>query len=169
MSFCGNCKKISSEGDISEDFEGSDREGLFRVLSNALYFLEKKRENSFSFSIGEICVFLVKLLSYEGIHPQIHRCIFSDTKISKMDEVVLLNEQGGFSKLQSVSKSFSVKRNLKFHQILFHFMSEVSMQKYQEIDLETSMPNESFNILLDYSLYQLNLNKKDIHSLSLLT
>lgn len=88
--------KIATAEDI-QTMHGEEHSGLFKVLSNALFYLDDSMEKK-SFQIEtQLFLFLTKLIVDLGITPDVHHCLFCDKEL-KLNELCLFSHvDGGFS------------------------------------------------------------------------
>ena len=80
----------------SKSFE-SCQEGNFRVLSNALVFLEDSLKDNLFQKEAALSIFMGKLLLEHGIFPHLSTCCLSDEALTDHSDVALLPEEGGFA------------------------------------------------------------------------
>lgn len=98
--------KIAQKDDLIENHDDIDQSdvGLFRVLSNAIFYLEESiKSQTFSF-YQHFNLFLGKLLMEQGVFPERMNCVLSGNDLTPSDQVVLLNEHGGFALSESVDQ-----------------------------------------------------------------
>ena len=80
-----------------EEFSDLSSEGIFRVLSNSLYMLDKNRESTFFDAPFHMFAFLGKLLLHQGLFPLRDQCCFCGEELRFKAMVNLVASQGGFS------------------------------------------------------------------------
>ena len=81
----------------TSDYENNDRDGVFSVVSNALFYMEdslvKKQFNAHQ----HLTLFMVKLLFHLGIMPDTDNCSFCQTDLIENESVVFLAANGQFA------------------------------------------------------------------------
>ncbi len=88
----------------TDDIDFNEHEGIFNVLSNALYYLDKAVEGQNVDYMTHLLLFFTKLIHHLGIAPNYEECQFCQ-KILGEDELCLLDiSNGGFSCLECTSK-----------------------------------------------------------------
>lgn len=95
--------KIAIESDLDEVTD-NDHAGLFKVLSNSLFFLDHSlKEKRFELN-EQLFLFLSKLTLELGVNPDINDCLYCGTPL-KENELCLFDPQdGGFSCTECTSK-----------------------------------------------------------------
>jgi len=82
--------------DANSDFD-KGQEGLFKVLSNALFYLDHRCVLKGFSPVNEMVIFLGKLLIDQGVFPMRENCLFCDDDIMEQSTLFLLADHGGFS------------------------------------------------------------------------
>jgi DNA repair protein RecO len=79
------------------DYENRDQEGIFSVVSNALFYLEDSiKRNQFS-PQQQLTLFMIKLLFHLGIMPDTDHCSHCQTELLEETAVSFLPAEGQFS------------------------------------------------------------------------
>lgn len=167
--FCELIEKVAPPASQPQDFE-LDHDingGLFRVLSNSLFYLDKNcQEDCFNYE-ESLFVFLVKALVEMGIFPQTKSCCISGTSFENDDVVVLLSENGGFAHAQFLAPEESRLVDVNLGRSLRRNMLSVSQNKFQASlsleNLSIPMTRQVFN----YLSYQLNLKANELKTVGL--
>lgn len=163
-------KLLSAEDQLHDLNRESDdsQAGLFRVLSNALFRLDKKVEqNSFNL-YDEWLIFLGKILIEQGVFPERKHCVLSGQEILAQNKLVLLSDRGGFAHSELAQSAEQAHTFGEAGSELWVHLGRIAHQKYAEIpDLNVSA-NYIVHALLDYLCFQLQWQKKQFKSLSLL-
>ena len=158
--------KMAPEDNLFEQGKGEGgHTGLFTVLGNALFLLEKtcrKENHNIFFSL---LLFLSKLLIAEGLFPEIHRCIITGERINSGEQCYLLNDYGGFAKVHALNKKDLSPHGLEIHGRLRIFLIKTARTKYLDMVEEVSIDRPCFDLLLDYGLYQFHFEKNNLKSL----
>lgn len=80
----------------TSDYENNDHDGIFSVVSNALFYLEdsliKKQFNAHQ----HLTLFMVKLLFHLGIMPDTDNCSYCQSDLMENESVVFLAANGQF-------------------------------------------------------------------------
>ena len=74
-----------------------EHDGLFNVLSNAMYFLDHSLENKSFELYQQLFLFLTKLTVQLGITPDIDHCLYCQKELLNKDMCLFLSHEGGFS------------------------------------------------------------------------
>lgn len=78
--------------------EGSkEYQGLFNVLSNALFYLDHSLEQKQSQPFSHLSLFLVKLLHHLGLTPELSECVHCGADLDTVHATGLVIESGGFA------------------------------------------------------------------------
>ena len=92
--------KVSVECNLhqNEDYENSEYEGIFTIMSNALFYLEKSLKDRKFKKFSLLGIFLVKILKEQGIYPQMNDCVITGKDLaSEQSALIMINDQGGFA------------------------------------------------------------------------
>ena len=171
-------RKISLPENLSENFGPASRnispqcrgahEGLFSVLSNALFHLERALLSGRADTSFELCLFLGKLLIEQGIFPERRYCgpcqrpfLHSEGGLPRP---FLSFEEGAFL----CSRCVPPQRGAKSVP-LWEFLGVVAYHKYQKIvprDFKLEQLAVMATILFHYFCFQFHLREKDFKALS---
>lgn len=155
--------KIVGEEDLHQSDLTDEHEGIFRVVSNALFHLDKSIEDGVFDSNKELTVFLGKLLGEQGLFPQRENCCLCDAELTPKNISLLNNEHGGFTCQQCAPGGGESAVSLE----LWRVLGPIGSQKYPElVGLEVSEKGVSKRIM-DYFLYQFQLDSGSLKSLSM--
>lgn len=81
----------------TSDYDNQDHEGIFSVVSNALFYIEDAlKKNQFS-PHQHLTLFMVKLLFHLGIMPDTDNCSYCQSDLMETESVVFLAANGQFS------------------------------------------------------------------------
>lgn len=142
-------------GDLDEEHAG-----VFTVLSNALFYLDKSLgENKFS-SHQHLHLFLVKLLYYLGIMPDMDYCVYCGEELITSPGVHFLITEGQFSCLGCVQEKNDIGFLLR--------IKKAYQTKYQEIH---SIQDTNFieaEKLLQFFCHHFHLKTVDLKSFQLI-
>lgn len=156
--------KLSLEENLHDEHRDSDLSlvGLFRVLSNALTFLDKKLISPDFNHYNHFLLFLGKLLIEQGVFPQRKLCQFCDTELAPLKKMSLVIDKGGFSCASCVAESHLGGR------FLWQFLGDASLTKYQEFQFNSfcdEHPETLSNALFQYFLFQFQIDRGSFKSL----
>lgn len=157
---------VAPEEDLWEvhDFkmmEGKDNdpnleyEGIFRVLSNSIFYLEKQLESErkdFSMLLGN---FLCKLISQQGFMPTMEMCCLSDEPITAHEKVIFMHEKGGFAKLDYVrANGLDLGDQEKEGRVILNLFKQLTFQKTAEIDTLEGVSISILRSIFHYFCFQ---------------
>lgn len=155
-------------------FEGNyeneiNSESIFKVLSNAIFHLEKRVHlGKLDFQV-DVFVFLSKILIQEGIFPERNHCVLSGENLKEVMQLVLLDEQGGFADSSCVNEDMHDSRLSTIQATeLWHLLCRVALSKYTQINDFENVEKIFSSRLIDYLFYQVNFEKREFKTLSLL-
>ena len=157
--------KLSPEDDLfGEEAQVEGHRGLFRVASNGVYLLEKNMNQRTRNLFFESSLFLGKLLIAEGLFPEVGRCILTGEKLDDSQGFFLLNDLGGMALGHALGAGHDSPYPLAVHQSLGPFLQEVARRPYHHVGPRASVNRASFELLLDYCLYQFHLARGDLRT-----
>lgn len=162
-------EKVSPSAGTPEDFnlDAQINGGLFRVLSNSLFYLDKSCEDdSFDYE-KTLFIFLVKTLVEIGIFPQTYSCCISGNTFEDSDAVVLLSENGGFANIQFVNAQEQRLTDGHLGAALRRNMIIVSQSKYSNSMQLESVSMAMIRQVFNYLSYQLHLKPGELKTASL--
>jgi DNA repair protein RecO len=160
---CEIVSKIIGEEDLHHDELTQEHEGIFRVVSNALFYLEKSLELEQFNLHKEFTIFLGKLLGEQGVFPQRENCCLCGLELCEESISTLSLEHGGFtcSACSPRKADFSAINDLWF------ILGPIGSQKYPELIPLKLENNGVSRHLMDYFLYQFHLEASSFKSLSM--
>ena len=79
------------------EFVDNDNAGLFRVASNALYYLEEAIAHENVEAANHATIFFGKLLFETGVAPILENCLYCEKDLENGEHVTLLFDEGGFT------------------------------------------------------------------------
>lgn len=95
--------ELTSKLALSEDLKsqhGDEFEGLFKVISNAVFFLDHALANSSFKLYNHLFLFLSKITMELGILPDTDHCFFCDKEFEANSMNLFIPAEGGFSCLE---------------------------------------------------------------------
>lgn len=160
--------KLALEDDLHDEHGEFDQSsaGHFRVLSNALFYLDQQLKKSCFSELDQVFIFLTKLSIETGVFPDVKHCALSGEELSKIENVILLSEQGGFADLTCINLEDQQHYFLQGKD-LSRWMRYISTSKYGEIE-ELGIPSTSHvRALLSFLCFQYQFQESDFKSLAL--
>lgn len=154
--------------DLNRDADDSQI-GLFRVLSNALFHIEKSlRDQQFRLH-DEWLLFMGKILIEQGVFPERKECVLSGTVLNQQQKLALLSDRGGFAIVDYMGHTEEARAIGDAGTELWVHLGRIANQKYSEIEKLHLSGDHIVHALLDYLCFQLQWQKKQFKSLALLT
>ena len=159
--------KIAPSHDFEdEDYSDLASEGIFRVLSNALYFLENREGPKKQNELGQMTLFLGKLLLHQGLFPTRDICCFCGESLHHEKKLLLLPDHGGFSCASCFDNS--ERKSLeseKLGKMMHCILGEISLKKYKNFSFREGFNATLSQSLFHYFCYQYQLLPKGFKSL----
>lgn len=90
-------QKIAPQKDFSFEGDTSENDGIFKVASNALFFLEQSLEKGDFRPAGHLLMFLTKMTYHLGVAPDLSRCVHCFCQIQDHPLILFSPSNGGFS------------------------------------------------------------------------
>lgn len=168
--FCEFCQTFAPQITHKDDLDLLERshEGIFRLLSNALFRLDSEViQNNFD-SNFELFIFLTKAMVELGIFPRTETCAISGVEINDNDNVSLSVEQGGFVHFDHLNMEEQRLINRAEGRMLRTELLRVAACKYAQVNKDVNISKATLNILFNYICYHQNTNRENFKSLSLL-
>ncbi len=146
------------ESEIHHDGDG----GLFRVLSNALVYLEKSLlDMTGKFLLyDQVFIFLTKLAVELGIFPESDVCVLCGHSIKDGGLKVLSMEHGGYQCFRCTDLGFSNDDTAIYLKMLF-----ISHKQYRDILLDYPVDSSEAKKVLHYVCYQFNITPETLKTL----
>ncbi len=158
--------KLSPEDNLHDPHWEMNLEmvGLFRVLSNALFYLEKSLKEKNFYPLSQVSIFLSKILIEQGLFPEREHCCLCGNKLSEFNDMHLYPDEGGFACPPCMSLKY--KQGVQSGRELWEIMGHAANSKYQEIK---PIPLEFKSIpamLFNYLCFQYHFNQEDFKTKS---
>lgn len=161
-------EKVAPEEDLWEvhdlvEMDGSDgpameHEGIFRILSNSVFYLEKAVDNGYKDFSMLLANYLCKLINQLGFLPAIATCCLSEEPFHSNEDVIFMHEKGGFAKLGYVqAQGLDLGEEKKFGRMILSFLKEITFQKTSDIPLGKNVPIGVLKSLFHYFCFQNHL------------
>jgi len=153
--------KTDAEESRALDFH-QEHSGLFRVLSNALFYLNQHSREKTLHLPNQILTYLAKLLLELGIFPGLDVCSISGEAFCGTELKVLLPDHGGFALAELSGVGGSEQDGNRLWQLLITIKSS----KYQELVLPFNASEWMVKTLFDYFCFQFGLSAQKFKSYS---
>lgn len=162
--------RMSVVEDLHDEHHESDQShvGLFRLLSNALFRLDKQVELKNFILKNEVALFLGKLLVETGIFPELSECMHCGITLTPQLSMQLAPEHGGFSCSQCVARELGQGQVADSGNEVWRWLDVLAHQKYQDILIERPISNEALKSLFNYFSFQSQINTNSLKTLSVL-
>lgn len=160
--------ELSPQADLNDPHLDADEgmEGLFRVLSNAIFHLEARANEKLTDPKSELFIFLTKLLIEQGLFPIREGCAFCDVELKNLRSIFLIPDHGGFACNECVGHlDENSQHNKREGRELWELLGSVANQRYQELKALKIENTEALYGLLHYFNYQFHFHDKSFKSL----
>lgn len=163
-------QKFAQEADLHDSSESFDdhNEGLFRVVSSSLFFLDQEAKDGKLNINWLLVVFLSKLTVELGIFPDRMRCTLSGMPLTEENEMALIPNHGGFALLSQMHRDEAREYCGETGKILWKMMGEASSHKYQDLIQDDQLGFQGGKMLFHYLAYQFHLKESEFKSLGML-
>ncbi len=162
--------KLVVEANLFESLyeEQQENDSMFKVLSNSIFFLEKKLQEKKTIS-SELFIFLGKTLIDQGVFPERNNCVLSGVDLSLVEEITLIDEQGGFADISCLNQDMlDTKLNGRESKVMWNYLCQIAIKKYDQLQEINEVPSHFSNRLIDYLCYQIQVSRADFKTFSLL-
>jgi recombinational DNA repair protein (RecF pathway) len=169
--YCEIMQKLSSEESLhdgNQDFDDA-QVGLFKVLSNGLFYLDKRcGEEGFN-RHNEAIIFIGKLLIDLGVFPIRDNCVFCDDELGGEGIIYLLSDHGGFSCDDCYNKAneASIRYNNADGRELWQLLGIIAANRYDELDKLSCSGAGVVTQLFHFFIYQFQFHKLDFKTLDM--
>jgi DNA repair protein RecO len=164
--------RISQNSNLEEQTH-FEQEGVFRVLSNSLFYLEKSlNENQFN-PLTHLVLFLCKLTFEMGITPDPFECTFCGIELDQNNLFSFEMQEGGFccrgclnkDQIKSNMVDMAVGQDLNFWMSL-RTVWNLKYQDYQSFNLTDRAVSDK---LYHYFCFQFQIDPSSLKSFALLS
>lgn len=169
--------KVAPEATLKEDDENLSDEyvGLFRVLSNALFYLDHSLKNKVFSHFSHLELFLIKISFELGVAPSFNTCTYCGVGLQLANTASFEMQHGGFS-CQSCEAKNEGKSNLHFldqevSKTLWDKVIRIWQLKYQDYaSLSSQAVPQKFisEKYMQYLCYQFQLDINSFKSFRML-
>jgi len=140
-----------------------ENDGPFRVLSNAVFFLEDSLKKGNFNPHEHLLLFLGKVFLDQGIFPKMKTCVFCDQDLEQIRQMSLVFEQGGFSCNNCLGpRPDGVGRDA------WIFLQQVKVSTYQDFsfkNLKFQNVKSLCQLLLGHFCFQFHVEERQFRSL----
>lgn len=146
--------------EITQKVSIGENEGLFSVLSNALFYLDDSLAKKNFLPEQHLGLFMVKLIFHLGIMPDIESCSTCGTDLNTVTGATFMFASGQFACLQCMAAENEMGLRLRISQGIqtkFQNYTEFSGARFSECDK-----------LIQYFCHQFHLKPVDLKSYALL-
>jgi DNA repair protein RecO len=165
-------QRLSVDDQLHDEHREFDREqeGLFRVLSNALFYLDQHSDPEKFVVHSHFMNFIGKLLMELGLFPHRERCGHSDVELVTISEMILSPQLGAFASAQFADPElYRINPEAgKMGRRLWEELGPVYHSKYKDMIFDQKIPRESLMLLFDYLCYQLNWYQAEFKTLPMI-
>ncbi|MCT4642088.1 MAG: DNA repair protein RecO [Bacteriovoracaceae bacterium] len=164
--FCEVLQKVSVEEDYDDHKANEEFKGLFVILSNILFHMDKSLENK-TFNLSKyLFMFLSKLLYEMGSLPHYDYCISCEQDLKKFDLAKFEPQDGGFicidcltQKDQFLSGNLELINELKINHNISTHLELFLKSKIAQINDLSQIDGLENKILFNYLCYQIGFNE----------
>ncbi|MFN8370277.1 MAG: hypothetical protein U0T83_06595 [Bacteriovoracaceae bacterium] len=163
--FCEMITKIAPTAHLLDENRTPSQHEYFRLLSNAIFYLEESVKHKNFNSLNHTFIFLTKLIHESGISPNLVHCLFCENLLSDLPESSNLEfkiMEGGFACAQCSS---TTQNNFNLFK---HFKEVYQIQYKQYLHLKEDIIQKYNKQLLDYFYSHFNLNNEHFKSVQFL-
>lgn len=157
-------QKIAVEEDLDHQESFAEHEGIFKVLSNGIFCLDKSIHNNDYRLYQQLFVFLAKLNVELGILPDYEQCLHCHIDLNKVELARFEPQNGGFtchdcllSADQFVSQDKALFEELKSSIALRLNLMSALKHKFTEYGQIQKVTRGQCNSLFNYFCYQFEL------------
>ncbi len=158
-------KKMSINDDLFQEHRESDETsiGLFKVLSNALFFMEDELQKSNELKKSrQLIFFLTKLLVELGVYPDREVCHACFQPLALVSSMQLAPHEGGF-----ICQNCLAESALSSGKELWDILGLVASTPYRDYAKIEGPSMNLARILFDYLCFQFQISDKDFLSSSM--
>ena len=147
------------------DFVTSENEGIFSVVSNALFYMDEALGKQGFVPEQHLSLFMIKLLFHLGIMPDTDSCSYCQTDLLNLTHVSFLPANGQFSCPQCLVNANSYIENEKGFLLRIKKGYQTKYQDYHEFFGTTFSEGDK---LIQYFCHHFQLKPVELKSYSLL-
>jgi DNA repair protein RecO len=158
-------RKMSIYDELHDEHRESDDNscGLFKVLSNSLFYVEDqlKKENSFNSSL-HLSLFLTKLLIELGVYPDREVCHLCYRPLESVSSMRIAFEQGGY-----ICDTCLGEAGPPSGKALWDLTGQMATLSYKDYAKISGSHSTWARLLFDYLCFQFQISEKDFLSSSM--
>jgi DNA repair protein RecO len=153
--------KVSLEIPLDLD-QDSQQQGMFNVLSNAIYHFDQMLDDRVHLPHQQVVMFMAKLLHHLGIYPEVEFCQFCQCELK--NNPPRLNMEGGFICSECAQGQKTEVQDAIVHSLLWR-IRHMRFEQFAELH---SVDKKTIERMLQYLCFQMQLKPSDFVSLALL-
>lgn len=158
-------RKMSINDELHDEHRESDETsiGLFKVLSNALFYIEDQlqKEKILDSSL-HLCLFFIKLLIELGVYPDREVCHLCHRPLDSVSSMRLAYEQGGY-----ICETCLGEEGLPSGKALWELTGQISALRFNDYAKIKGHNPTLARSLFDYLCFQFQMSEKDFLSSSM--
>jgi DNA repair protein RecO len=160
--FCEMILKIATPYDARNENMRNEHQGLFNVLSNALFNLDAAIAQKLFHSERHLFFFITKLIHHTGITPDLEHCLFCECELQGTHAAYFNIQDGGFSchDCANQRENESVSLELQFGYSLLMKMENCLKSKYDNVE-NIDVSHDDSKRLLSFISYQFGFHPTD--------
>lgn len=156
-------KKVAVEKDI--DFDSKEHEGLFKVLSNSLFYMDNDLSLD-NFHLETHCLFFLAKIIFElGIAPDLESCLYCQDSLVR-ESFVFDVQNGGFT--CSSCSNQTIKEELIAATKVRDIIIYSKLTTYKEFKTQNYLERAQIHSLINYLCYHYGWNKSQFISLAMI-
>lgn len=167
--------KIATSHDLDDQHEMDHHEGIFNVVSNAIFFLDQDLKNDKTVDIlSHLTWFMVKLFSQLGITPGTSHCIHCHTALKNIGSVFEA-QHGGFTcincleqKGEFISQNEMLRWQIQQSSNGRNFLEQITKQPYKEFHPLEKNTKDVVGLLFNHLCYQFHLSPLEFKTKTIL-
>ncbi len=161
--------KISLDENLHDDNASFDieSEGIFRVLSNGIFYLEESIVNNQLNTFQQLGLFLGKNMLEQGIFPAADDCSVCGISLHESEGPVLSPEHGGFTCFSCFSIDSKLPHHVARREVnpVFRYFVHIPGLKYKDYQRINFLDQHSIKQIFHYFCYQFHFKESDFKSL----
>jgi DNA repair protein RecO len=157
--------KIATKFNHGDDFQHDENSGLFKVLSNSLFFMDESVAQKKFDETQHLFLFLSKLILELGVVPQLDECMFCGIDLQGTNALVFDVKDGGFICHDCSNQRFDGNLNqlLVDGYSIYQNLNHSLKNKYSEYS-RLQVTQAQVKQLMNYLCYQFDFQVQDFKS-----
>lgn len=150
-----------------EQYIKSEAEDLFKITSNAIFFLEKEAAKEQCSVLSVMFLFMIQLMQQQGVFPSLEDCVLTGDKLYPDARVCLHPREGGFCLLDALSIKGETQRR-EDDDMLWGLLKTHQLGSFKQLQPIENLSFSHFHQLVHFFCYQINKELDSLNSLKLL-